>query len=111
MENDIKRLEAMGKIMSIKGELDPLYKQLKTTYDKVDALDLDANYISTLKATLSGIILMVHQVSETLCKMICKLNEKDTDVAKYLDILNQTSDNLEGLIPRTYAFLESIDEL
>ena len=111
MENDIKRLEAMEKIISMKTELDPLYKQLKTTYDKVDALDLDVDYRSSLKSTLFSIILRVYQLLEKLGGIIGRLNEKDTDVVKYLDILNQTSDNLERLIPRTYAFLESIGEL
>lgn len=43
---------------------------------------------------------------------ICKLNKKkDTDIAYLLDALKQTNDDLEDLIPKTYIFLESIDNL
>lgn len=111
MENDIKYLDAMEKIISMRTKLDSLCKRLIAAYNKVNILDLDADYISSLKTIIFSIVVSVDQISETLWKASVCLMKKDTDIAYLLDALKQTNDDLENLIPETYIFLESIDNL
>lgn len=111
MENDIRHLDAMEKIISMRTKLDSLCKRLIATYNKVNILDLDSDYISSLKSIIFSIVVSVDQISETLWEASVSLIKKDTDIAYLLDALKQTNDDLEDLIPKTYIFLESIDNL
>lgn len=107
MENDIKYLDAMEKIISMRTKLDSLNKQFIDTYN------LDVDYISRLKDIIFSkennldMVLSADQISEILGKTSIILTKKDADMANLLNVLKQMNDDLEDLIIETYNFLES----
>lgn len=111
MGNDIKYLDAMKKIISMRTKLDSLDKQFIDTYN------LDVDYISRLKGIIFSkennldIVLSADQMSEILGETSIILTKKDADMANLLNVLKQMNDDLEDLIIETYNFLESIDNL